>query len=339
MMSFDRWSNILSTADGGCDLSSKRDFSTWITANPVPCSHQILFGKGDHFPAAYDISFKDYDFTKKKKATLLNASPHNISILVYTSYIGDVEEIIYDLINMQEEYGGWITVKDLYSHEYVDCYYTWIDRRWGWKELYFDDVKFIRDPSGWIIKMPEAKPINNEEEKPMRKTVKYNSIYDENKNKVRLSEDFVQKVTFKPACYDNTDIPFIDRVETYNDRVVKVTFIDGTFTKSVCSENDIFDLDVGITICLMKRWLGKDGNRLYNNLIRKVHKRMDQKERLAEREKKLRAEMREKERKMKAKREAKKEKARKEQIEIQKQAYIEALKAAGGIDGREDDLK
>lgn len=179
----------------------------------------------------------------------------------------------------------------------------------------------------------------SKEEKPMRKTVKYNSICDENKNKVRLSEDFVQKVTFKPGCYDNTDIPFIDRVETYNDRVVKITFIDGTFTKSVCSKNDAFDLDVGITICLMKRWLGKDGNRLYNNLIRKVHKRMDQKERLAEREKKLRAEMREKEHKMKAKREAKKEKARLEQIEIQKQAYIEALKAAGGIDGREDDLK
>lgn len=168
-----------------------------------------------------------------------------------------------------------------------------------------------------------CKCINDEEEKPMRNTMK----------------GCMKETKFKPGCYDNTDIPFIDRVETYNNRVVKVTFIDGTFTKSVCSENDTFDLDVGITICLMKRWLGKDGNRLYNNLIRNVHKRMDQKERLAEREKKIRAEMREKERKMKAKREAKKEKARQEQIEIQKQAYIEALKAAGGIDGREDDLK
>ena len=177
-----------------------------------------------------------------------------------------------------------------------------------------------------------------EEEKSMH-TRNYENVYKENKNKVSLSEDFVRKVKFKPARYDNTDIPFVDRVETYNDRVVKVTFIDGTFTKSVCSENDAFDLDVGITICLMKRWLGKDGNRLYNNLIRKIHKRMDQKERIAQKEKELRAEIREKERKMKAKKAAKKEKARQEQIEIQKQSYIEALKTVSGVNGQEDDLK
>ena len=198
------------------------------------------------------------------------------------------------------------------------------------------------------------------EEESFMHTMNYGEVYKKNKNKIRLSEDFMKKVTFKPGCYDNTDIPFVDRVETYNDRVVKVTFIDGTFTKSVCSKNDAFDLDVGITICLMKRWLGKDGNRLYNNLIRNVHKRMDQKERLAKKEKELRAEIREKERKMKAKKAAKKEKTRQEQIEIQKQAYIDALKAVGGgvifecngdgaremlsselynVDRQEDDLK
>lgn len=47
----------------------------------------------------------------------------------------------------------------------------------------------------------------------------------------------------------------ITNIEVYNDRVAKVTFDDGSFTKSVCQENDIFDLDVGITVCLMKKML------------------------------------------------------------------------------------
>ena len=65
-------------------------------------------------------------------------------------------------------------------------------------------------------------------------------------------------------------------VITHNNRVVIVKFGDGSFTKSVCSENDTFDIDVGITICLLKKMLG--GTKDYNKLIRAIHSMMDEKE-------------------------------------------------------------
>lgn len=119
-------------------------------------------------------------------------------------------------------------------------------------------------------------------------------------------------------------LPAIKKIETYNDRVTKVTFIDDTFTKSVCSENDHFDEDVGITICCMKRLFGKDGNRMYNDMIRKAHKVID------ENNKKKEAEVKEEaERKLRAKKAACNKAARKllkkqEQIDIQAQAIIKA---------------
>lgn len=121
-------------------------------------------------------------------------------------------------------------------------------------------------------------------------------------------------------------LPTVSKVETYSNRVVKVTFIDGTFTKSVCSENDIFDIDVGITICMMKRMFGKDGNKVYNNMIRDIHKTMDLNEKKKLEEKAIKAANRDKKQKFDAKKAEKKAAERQEQIDIQKTAMIEALR-------------
>ena len=118
---------------------------------------------------------------------------------------------------------------------------------------------------------------------------------------------------------------------------VKVTFSDGTFTKSVCGENDVFDLDVGITICVMKKVMGKDGHKLYNNMIRDIHETMEKNEKRAEKEKQLKAEFKRRQRKAELKKAAKKAKARQEQIDIQKTAIIEANRAMNDTTG--DDLK
>lgn len=137
--------------------------------------------------------------------------------------------------------------------------------------------------------------------------------------------------------YKNTTIPYVKKVEIYNERVVKVTFVDDTFTKSVCSPNDRFDVDVGITICLMKRWLGKDGNRLYNNMIRDIHKTMEQNEKAKQKEADEKRERIRKQRKAELKKAAKKAKERQEQIDIQKAAMIEAMREVSKSTG--DDLK
>ena len=147
--------------------------------------------------------------------------------------------------------------------------------------------------------------------------------------------DFDKK---KPHRYHpGLDIPKVVKVDTYNDRVVKVTFSDGTFTKSVCGKNDIFDLDVGITICVMKKVMGKDGHKLYNNMIRDIHETMEKNEKKAEKEKQLKAEFKRRQRKAELKKAAKKAKARQEQIDIQKTAIVEASRAMSDTTG--DDLK
>ena len=105
---------------------------------------------------------------------------------------------------------------------------------------------------------------------------------------------------------------------------MKVTFADGTLTRAVCSENDNFDLDVGITICILKRLLGKNGHKIYNDLIRDAHKTLDLQAQEAER---IRAEkIREAARRRKAeeKRKEKIAKAKRDYIELHKTAYIEA---------------
>ena len=118
-------------------------------------------------------------------------------------------------------------------------------------------------------------------------------------------------------------------VTVYNDRVVKVTFADGSFTKAVCSENDIFDLDTGITVCLLKKVLGNesnDGTKVYNNLLRGIHNMMEQKEKAKEAERKAKIEAKEKRKKAKARKERRKQEARNDQIDTIAFAVQKALK-------------
>ena len=80
------------------------------------------------------------------------------------------------------------------------------------------------------------------------------------------------------TCYlalaPQTNMPKIVSVDIYNNKVVKVTFDDGTFEKAVCDSGDTFNVDVGITICLLKKMLGKDGHKKYNKLMRETHRLM-----------------------------------------------------------------
>lgn len=95
----------------------------------------------------------------------------------------------------------------------------------------------------------------------------------------------------------------VDKVVTHNDRVVIVYFSDGTFTKSVCSVNDKFDIDVGITICILKKMLG--GTKHYNDLIRNIHKKMDKIEAEKAKDSEEKKAHREKQKKLHEKREQK----------------------------------
>lgn len=140
---------------------------------------------------------------------------------------------------------------------------------------------------------------------------------------------------YTPISQRGMDIPKVMKVETYNDRVVKVTFTDGSFTKAVCGEQDTFDLDTGITVCLMKKMLGENGTRKYNDALRDIHKLMENQENDKIEAQLKKEEARKKTRKADMKRKAKKLKAKEEAIDIQKQGIIRALQEMGiGNDGK-----
>lgn len=50
-------------------------------------------------------------------------------------------------------------------------------------------------------------------------------------------------------------------------KVVRVTFNDGTFEKAICHEEDMFNLDTAIGVCIAKRLCG--GSAKFNNLVNK----------------------------------------------------------------------
>lgn len=107
----------------------------------------------------------------------------------------------------------------------------------------------------------------------------------------------------------------------------KMTFVDGTVTTSVAQEGDEFNKEVGMMVCVMKYIFG---DKSYNNMFRKWIKRDKQRKVEAENaaaEKRERAEIKKRQTEKEAKRRAKRaEQAKEREIEIQKEAYIRAMR-------------
>jgi len=121
----------------------------------------------------------------------------------------------------------------------------------------------------------------------------------------------------------NQRIPAIRNIQTFNDRVVQVTFIDGSQTKCVCGKDETFDLYEGIAFCLFKRFLGKErGHKHFNDLMRYAFKKLDEQEKTKKRVAEIKAENKRREEKKKLQAQRRKAKKREEKIGI----FVEALK-------------
>ena len=119
----------------------------------------------------------------------------------------------------------------------------------------------------------------------------------------------------------------IERIDVFNNRAVKVTFADGSYARCVVQPGDVFDLDTGITICLLKRALGReDGHRRYNSLIRKAHRVLDEQQLVAERLRIEKESRQAAEQKLLARAEARRRLAREERIDEQREAHVRAVK-------------
>ena len=108
-----------------------------------------------------------------------------------------------------------------------------------------------------------------------------------------------------------------------NDKVVIVTFKDGSTEKSVCHGDDVFDLERAIELCICKKKFG--GNKDYYAAIRKALKQVrdiDTKKKKDAEEKERIANRKAKYAERKAKRMAKKRKA---QIDLQTESFVAAM--------------
>ena len=123
-------------------------------------------------------------------------------------------------------------------------------------------------------------------------------------------------------------------------KVVEVTFADGTKEKSVCREPDTFSLESAISICISKKIMG--GSSAYNNAVKRGMKVYEDKQKREATEKAEQERIEKKRAKRLAYKERRavkraeeekqrKAKEREEQIAIQTEAYLRAMKEIGSI--------
>lgn len=139
------------------------------------------------------------------------------------------------------------------------------------------------------------------------------------------------------AIYDSgnrvADYIFVESIKdikVMNDNVVIVTFSDNKVEKAVIDKDDKFTVEQGVHICIIKKFLsrnfGDNGSSIYNKLIKyssNCYKDITAKKQKIEEEnlrKKRRAD------KAKAKRARLKAARREAEIEIQKEAYLRAIR-------------
>lgn len=95
---------------------------------------------------------------------------------------------------------------------------------------------------------------------------------------------YIPSSAFNPVSISTDKISYKNHVGISDvkilspNKVVQVIFTDGTSEKAVCSKNDTFSLETGITVCIAKKLLG--GTKEYNKIIRNALKTIEKKERL-----------------------------------------------------------
>lgn len=159
-------------------------------------------------------------------------------------------------------------------------------------------------------------------------------------------EQIMEKLQDKPDTRNIFDFFTIDKIEVYNDKVVKVTFIDNTFNstievKAICDEDDVFDLEKGVYVCIAKLLykgiltapgiesasydiaLFKNNVKNVNKAIKKYYKELKEEEKNKEEEKKEKAAKLHRRNKNRIRKQKRKEKTQQELMKLIKQATKE----------------
>jgi hypothetical protein len=180
-----------------------------------------------------------------------------------------------------------------------------------------------------VNELTTSASLKKEKEKVPKETT--NILFTEgNSVKVKNCKDGEVKDT-KTIMSDIKDIEV--KYNGENSTVIFVTFKDGKIEKAVLDKDDEFSLEHGLTIIILEKLLsdkGVDGKSVHNKLVDRAMKLYNKLEK--EKNDKAKKELEEKERKkrLEAKQRAKKRKQsaaeREYQIEIQKEAYLRAMR-------------
>ena len=152
---------------------------------------------------------------------------------------------------------------------------------------------------------------------------------------------YVEGGQVRLATYENgqrrNDIGIMESIadiQVLNEKVVMVTFFDGKTEKAVIDTYDTFNIEQGIAICIMKKSFSKisndNGSSVYNKLVEyglKAYNDILAAESKAETEKyEKEARAKRKAEKAQRKRARKAAEKREAEIEIQKEAYLRAMR-------------
>lgn len=149
---------------------------------------------------------------------------------------------------------------------------------------------------------------------------------------------FTKKNIYGLPSYSDVIIPHIKDIQVINNKVVIVLFKDDTKEKAVLDSTDTYSLEQGISICITKKMLSMqtngNGSSAYNKLIKHCLKLYDNNRKAEEKAKADERAVKEKKKraadKARAKRIKKANKNREREIEIQKEAYLRAMREFGG---------
>lgn len=162
--------------------------------------------------------------------------------------------------------------------------------------------------------------------------MKITGMYIMNKDTGNVIADWsncIGSLTCQSVFHTIHKVPEIVDVKTINNKVVIVTFIDGTQTKAVCDKDDTFNLEVGIGICITKRLMSNDeqtGNSMFNKTIKNALKVMKRNEQLKKACKEAEEEEKRIADKIKRKKEKRAEKRKQKKIQMMADAILLAEK-------------
>ena len=183
--------------------------------------------------------------------------------------------------------------------------------------------KILTMMKDYFIKGDDIMPCN---EKPMKISGMYVMNLDTGNV---IGGDCIGTLTCDSIFHVVHKVPEIIDVKVINQKVVIVTFIDGTQTKAVCDKDDTFNLEVGIGICITKRLMSNDeqtGNSMFNKSIKDALKVMKRNEQLEEARKEFKEEEKRIEAKIQRKKEKRAEKRRQKKIQMMADAILLADK-------------